>query len=239
MTVKATASQTNGTQNLHGMQLWIRVLAAPILMAGLIFVSAGRLDYWQGWVFISLNMAVLVVTALLLRKSPELVNERLKPGAGTKGWDKWYFALSVPLFIAFLIVSSLDAGRFGWTGPLPPWVYVGSIVLYVVGQSIFLWAKLANPYFSSVVRIQTERGQTVCRTGPYHYLRHPGYAGSLLWILVGPLVMGSMWGLIPAVLSALLLVVRTRLEDETLKKELPGYSDFSDEVKFRLVPGVW
>jgi protein-S-isoprenylcysteine O-methyltransferase Ste14 len=116
---------------------------------------------------------------------------------------------------------------------------VGSIVLYVVGHSIFLWAKLANPYFSSVVRIQTERGQTVCRTGPYHYLRHPGYAGSLLWILVGPLVMGSMWGLIPAVLSALLLVVRTRLEDETLKKELPGYSDFSDEVRFRLVPGVW
>lgn len=143
------------------------------------------------------------------------------------------------MYFAFLIVACLDAGRFGWTGGLPWWLYALSIALFIVGQAIFLWAKVTNRYFSSVVRIQTDRGQTVCEDGPYRHVRHPGYAGSLIWTIVSPLMLGSVWALIPSVIAAALLVIRTRLEDDTLKKELPGYVEYASRVKYRLVPGVW
>lgn len=220
-------------------QTWLRGVISPILLIVLIFLLAGRLDYWQGWVYIGLTALVLGVTVYALRNQRELMEERLSPGHGMKTWDKWYFAFSGLMYFAFLIVACLDAGRFGWTGELSLWVYAISVALFIAGQAIFLWAKRANHFFSSVVRIQTERGHAVCEVGPYLYVRHPGYVGSLILTVVSPLVLGSVWALIPSLIAAALLVVRTRLEDDTLKEELPGYVEYTSRVKYRLLPGVW
>lgn len=205
----------------------------------LIFLPAGTLDYWQGWVYLFLNLGVVVATIFFLRRNPALIQERLKPGQGMKTFDKIYFAVSTPLYLGGVILAALDAGRFGWSPALPVWAYAVSIALFLVGQGIFLWAKVVNQYFSSVVRIQTERGHTVCRAGPYQYVRHPGYAASAAWTLAAPLILGSLWALIPAIISVVLLIWRTDKEDEVLQKELMGYSDYARAVKYRLVPRVW
>ena len=220
-------------------QVLLRTLAAPLMMAIPLFIPAGRLDYWQGWVYVGLNMLIVLATWLTLRNKPQLVEERLKPGAGMKTWDKWYFALSTPLYFVMLIVAGLDAGRFGWTGALPRSIYVLSFAMYLLGQGIFLWAKWVNSFFATVVRIQTDRGQTVCQEGPYRLVRHPGYVGGILFGLSAPLMLGSWWALIPAAIAALMLVVRTYLEDETLQDELAGYAEYTRLVRYRLLPGVW
>ena len=221
------------------MKIWVRGILGIAVMAGLIFISSGRLDYWQGWVYFGTNMAILALTTWLLRNDPELVAERLNPGKGTKIWDKGYFLLSTPLYFAAVILAGIDAGRRHGSSRLPAALYLLVLAVYFAGQGLFLWAKKVNPYFSSVARIQTERGQTVCREGPYRFCRHPGYLGGILFGLATPLVLGSYWALIPQALAAICLVVRTVLEDNMLKKELLWYADYQKAVPFRLVPGVW
>jgi protein-S-isoprenylcysteine O-methyltransferase Ste14 len=217
----------------------LRTVAGLAAVALFLFIPAGRLDYWQAWLYLGLSLAVLLVTRWVLRGNPGLIEERMKPGAGMKTWDKWYFALSTPLYLVMLVIAGLDVGRSGWTGPLPAWLYLIAITVFLLGQGIFLWAKRVNNFFAAVVRIQTERGQTVCQEGPYRYLRHPGYLGGLLFGLSSPLVLGSLLAMIPAALAAVLLVIRTVLEDRTLQAELPGYIAYTREVKYRLLPGVW
>jgi protein-S-isoprenylcysteine O-methyltransferase Ste14 len=230
---------TTATARRPGRQIWLRGLLAPLILVPLIFIPAGTLSYWQGWVYLALNLGVVFVTIYALRSNPELIQERLKPGKGMKRFDKVYFGLTTPLYLFGVILAALDAGRFNWSPPLPWWVYAVGIALFVAGQGIFLWAKVVNRFFSSVVRIQTERGHAVCRGGPYRYVRHPGYSGSLVWTLAAPLILGSVWALLPAVLSDALLIWRTAKEDETLRRELIGYSDYAGRVKYRLVPGIW
>jgi protein-S-isoprenylcysteine O-methyltransferase Ste14 len=219
-------------------QMVLRALLAPILMIGLLFFVAGRWDYWQGWVYTITNMIILILMATLLTKSSELVEERLNPKEGVKSWDKFYFALTTPLYMIALLLGGLDA-RFGWTTNMLLPVYWASVTVYLMGQAIFLWARYTNNYFSSVVRIQTDRGQTVCKEGPYHYVRHPGYVGGFLFTITVGLMLGSWWASIPQVIAALMLVWRTAREDKTLRAELPGYAEFTKETKYRLLPGVW
>ena len=221
------------------LPLWVRSAAGLAVMAGLVFLSAGRLDYWQGWVFSAVNLAVLWLSGWLLRNDHGLVAERLRPGRGMKRWDKGYFLLSTPLYFAAVIVAGVDAGRSHWSPSPKPALYLLSLLVFLAGQGLFLWAKKINPFFSSVARIQADRGQTVCRVGPYRFVRHPGYLGGLLYGLATPLVLGSYWGLVPAVPAALMLVVRTGLEDRMLKRDLSWYAEYAETVPFRLVPGLW
>jgi protein-S-isoprenylcysteine O-methyltransferase Ste14 len=220
-------------------QVWARALLAPTFIIALLFISAGSLDYWQGWVYVALTCLALLVTLWAMHDNPELIAERLQPGQGMKAWDKWYFALSTPLYIATLVAAGLDVGRFHWSGPIPLWGYLLAIVAYVLGQAVFLWAKRVNRFFSSVVRIQTDRGQQVCWDGPYRFIRHPGYVGGLLYGIATPLILGSTWALVPAGVAALLLVGRTVLEDRTLQRELLGYAAYTLVVRYRLLPAVW
>jgi protein-S-isoprenylcysteine O-methyltransferase Ste14 len=122
---------------------------------------------------------------------------------------------------------------------MPLSVYWGSVIIYLIGQTIFLWARYTNNYFSSVVRIQTDRGHTVCKEGPYRFVRHPGYVGGFLFTITIGLMLGSWWASIPQVFAALMLVWRTAREDKTLQVELPGYAQYATETRFRLVPGIW
>ena len=219
-------------------QMVLRALLAPILMIGLLFLVAGRWDYWQAWVYTITNMIVLVLMGTLLTRNSELVEERLNPKEGMKGWDKFYFAVTTPMYIVALVLGGLDA-RFGWTTNMPLTVYWASVIVYLIGQGIFLWARYTNNYFSSVVRIQTDRGHSVCKDGPYRFVRHPGYVGGFLFTITIGLMLGSWWACIPQIVAAVMLLWRTAREDNTLQRELPGYAQYATETRFRLVPGVW
>jgi protein-S-isoprenylcysteine O-methyltransferase Ste14 len=216
----------------------LRALLAPVLMVGLLFLVAGTWQYWQAWVYLTINMILLLLMSTVLSPNAELVEERLNPKQGMKGWDKFYFAVTTPLYILALVLAGLDK-RFGWTTNLPLTVYWISVAVYVLGQAIFQWARYTNQYFSSVVRIQTDRGQTVCKDGPYKYVRHPGYLGGFLFTITIGLVLGSWVATIPQILAALMLVWRTAREDRTLQAELPGYVEFTHETKYRLLTGIW
>ncbi len=220
------------------VQLGLRTLLAPLVMIVLLFGLAGRWDYWQGWVYVALNAVIVVVMATRLTPDPDLIEERLNPKQGVKSWDKVYFAISTPLFFVGMGLAGLDA-RFGWTKDMPLVVYWGGVALYIIGQAIMQWARYTNRFFSSMVRIQTDRGQTVCKSGPYHFVRHPGYTGGFLFEAVTGIVLGSWWACVPQLLAALTLIWRTGLEDKTLQAELPGYAEYARETRYRLVPGVW
>ena len=227
---------TVGKEELEG-KLILKSIFFFALIIAITFIGAGRIDYWQGWIYNGLNTIFLLLSYFLLPR--ELIEERLKPKEGMKKWDKIYYIVSTPVYFAILIISILDGGRFDWEPRIPIVVVIVGVVVYTIGQIIILWTKKVNKFFSTVVRIQKDRGQTVCKDGPYRFIRHPGYIGGLLHIIVTPFVLSSSWGLIPVVIAVVLLFIRTYLEDKTLQRELKGYADYTNEVRYRLLPGIW
>lgn len=227
---------TVGKEELEGRLIFKSIFFFALIIA-VTFIGAGRIDYWQGWIYNGLNIIFLLLSYFLLPR--ELIEERLKPKEGMKKWDKIYYIVSIPVYFAILIISILDGGRFDWEPRIPILVVIIGVVVYTIGQIIILWAKKVNKFFSTVVRIQKDRGQTVCKDGPYRFVRHPGYLGGLLYIIVTPIVLSSFWGLIPAVIAVVLLFIRTYLEDKTLQRELEGYTDYTNEARYRLLPGIW
>ena len=219
--------------------LWFRAILGFAVLVILLLLAGGRITYWQAWLYILINVLFLGLTNWLLRDNPALLLERVFPGQGVKRWDKVYWAVSTPLYFLTLVAAAADAGRSLWSRRLPPFVYGTAIVVYCLGQSLALWAKRVNNFFSSVVRIQQDRGQTVCCGGPYRYVRHPGYLGGLAFGMSAPLILGSLVALVPAALAALALIGRTALEDNTLLNELDGYRTYANVVKFRLLPHIW
>ena len=227
---------TVGKEELEGKLIFKSIFFFALIIA-ITFIGAGRIDYWQGWIYNGLNIIFLLLSYFLLPR--ELIEERLKPKEGMKKWDKICSIVSAPVSFAILIISILDGGRFDWEPRIPILVVIIGVVVYTIGQIIVLWAKKVNKFFSIVVRIQKDRGQTVCKDGPYRFVRHPGYLGGLLYIIVTPIVLSSFWGLIPAAIAVVLLFIRTYLEDKTLQRELEGYTDYTNEVRYRLLPGIW
>jgi len=217
----------------------IKVFFALLLIIAGILLLAGRITYWQGWVYGAVTVLVVSIQSILFADRTDLVKERLKPGPGTKWWDKVFWALYVPTFLAVVVIASLDAGRFQWTTQLPVFVYIISYIVHISSHFMNLWAMWTNRFFSSAVRIQTDRDQEVVQNGPYRFVRHPGYVGGILMAISSSLVLGSLWGLIPAGVVMILLIIRTYLEDITLQKELPGYADYTKKVRYRLLPGTW
>ncbi len=222
-----------------GLGLILKSVSFMVFFVVLTVILAGKLDYWQGWVFNGLNIFFLLITWIVLRNRKDLIKERLKPGAGMKKWDKAYYFVSTPLFFVMFVLSVLDAARFSWSSRVPSVVAVLAILTFSLGQGSVLWAKKANRFFSSVVRIQKDRDHTVCTEGPYRFVRHPGYSGGLLYTVATPLLLGSFWGLIPVVPIMILVIGRTCLEDKTLLAELAGYTDYARKVRYRLIPRIW
>jgi len=205
----------------------------------IIFISAGRIDYWQGLIYVLIGLIMTVVNYTVLRIDSELLEERAKPGEGTKSWDKAILGLSLLVTISMYITAGLDSGRYHWS-PQYHWsFYILGIILTALGQLLFLIAQKQNRFFSSTVRIQTERGHTVCETGLYKMVRHPAYLGSIIQSLGFPLLFGSRWSIIPVALSIILLVTRTYLEDKTLKNELQGYLNYSQKTRYKIIPFIW
>lgn len=221
---------------------WILQSTLGLIGYGLIlFLSAGTLKWLWGWALMIVLVAFMAAHPLLLVPiDPELLAERGEGARaeGVKGWDKWITSLAGGLMITIWIVAGLDV-RFQWTGPIPLAYHLGGLLVVIEGYALFMWAMTANTFFSEGVRIQEERGHTVATGGPYHFVRHPGYLGVILGHLATPFLLGSPWALIPGVLLAALMVVRTALEDKTLMAELPGYQEYGRQTRYRLLPGVW
>ena len=206
----------------------------------LLFAAAGTLAWFWGWAYMALAVLSMLVNAwVLLRYNPQVVAERAATKAGGKAWDK----LLVVLFATFsvpglMLVAGLDH-RFGWTSPYALFIHGVGLILFILSGALFLWAMVVNTYFSTDVRIQVDRGHAVISNGPYRFVRHPGYVGLIGGLLAQPLLLGSLWALVPGFLAMVILLVRTALEDKALQAELEGYRHYAQQTPYRLFPGIW
>jgi protein-S-isoprenylcysteine O-methyltransferase Ste14 len=217
----------------------IKHFAGTLVFFSMLFVSACKIDYWQGWVYVIIGLTMGVLNYTALRIDADLLEERSKPGEGTKQWDKMILGLSFLTTISMYIVAGLDSGRYHWSPDFHWSVYLVGAILTATGQLLFLIAQKQNKFFSSTVRIQTDREHTVCETGLYKVVRHPAYMGSIIQSIGFPLLLGSLWSILPISFSIILFVTRTNLEDKTLKNELKGYTDYCKKTRYRLIPYIW
>ena len=205
-----------------------------------LMLSAGRWDWGAGWLYVFIFLAFDAATALVvIPRSPGLLIERSQRSPNVKDWDKVIMPLAAGLLplVGWILAGLND--RWDWGPFVSSGFQLAGFLLTLMGHAIIVWAMGANAYFSPMVRIQEERGHQVADGGPYRIIRHPGYLGAILFSLGIPLLMESWWALIPGFLSVILYFLRTLLEDRTLHEELPGYPDYSGQVKFKLIPGVW
>jgi protein-S-isoprenylcysteine O-methyltransferase Ste14 len=215
----------------------LAVLAMVLVFAALLFVPAGRLDWTPGWIYVGLLLVyVLASWACLQRWNPELIERRMQFGEGTKTWDKVWGVAFAPVMSSVYVVAGLEA-REPHTVSGAAWGL--GLAIFVGGAVLLTRSMVENPFFEKTVRIQTDRGHRVIDTGPYAFVRHPGYVGFAGWILSAPLLLGSWWAWAPALLALAGVVLRTALEDRTLRAELAGYREYAARVRFRLVPGIW
>ena len=217
-----------------------RQILLMFLVMGLeLFLGVGRLNWTWAWVFLGIGLLSVSINAVfMLRSSPETVAEHGRPKE-VKDWDKVVGGLwLMGQYFLVPLVAALDV-RFGWTGGLSTAWHVLGAVVYAMGLGLLGWAMISNAFFSTAVRIQSDRGQQVCRSGPYHYVRHPGYVGVFIQALSVPILLGSSWTLLLAIPFSVLMIIRTALEDRMLQNELEGYADYVHEVRYRLLPGVW
>jgi protein-S-isoprenylcysteine O-methyltransferase Ste14 len=241
MSANTSAKRSNEKSDLtrEVLKRMVQVVTTMLLLVAILFISAGRLDWVWAWVYFGAYMVGLAInTLVILPKNPEMVAERGRIKKDAKSWDKVMgIFIGIPT-LGMLIVAGLDA-RFGWSPQLAWAIHLVGLGFAALGHGLFSWALASNKFFSRVVRIQMNRSHTVATGGPYQYVRHPGYVGMILTLSGTPLLLGSLWALIPAGLVACLYVVRTALEDRTLLEELEGYKDYAQQVRYRLLPGMW
>jgi protein-S-isoprenylcysteine O-methyltransferase Ste14 len=221
-----------------GIRRIVQVLVSILLIGVLLFLSAGRLDWLWGWLFLAGWLLLMLPSAVVMSRFPDLINERGRRAENIKGWDKVLMGIYSLLLFATPVVAGLDAVRFGWSA-MPLALHVIGVVLSIPAMIMPLWAMSANAYLSTMVRIQDDRGQQVVTTGPYRYVRHPMYVGTVFFGLCIPLFLGSWWAFIPCGLIVVIFIIRTALEDRTLREELPGYAEYAQRVRYRLLPGIW
>jgi protein-S-isoprenylcysteine O-methyltransferase Ste14 len=225
-----------------GPRLWFGEILLYLIIPLVLFVCAGDFGWWQAWVYgVQLFIAGVGGRVLAERRHPGILAERvnMEKAQDAKSWDKILAPLmAISLTFPILIAAGLDH-RYGWTPLFPAWVNILGLVLIALGYTFATWALVENRFFSTTVRIQTDRGHSVCDSGPYRIVRHPGYAGNLLAIPGIIMALNSLWTLIPAVVALVIGVTRTALEDKTLHEELPGYLDYARRVRYRLFPSIY
>lgn len=228
------------TPNTAFIRMVVSILVGTLLTAALIFISAGKFDWPLAWLFVLAWSLFKLVFAILLRlRNPELMVERATRHENTQPYDRWIIPVYFVLAFGTIGIAGLDGGRLRWSGEIPTILVIIAYIIYLLGNFLAAWAVDANAFFSAESRLQTDRQQTVTRTGPYRFVRHPGYlAAIILWPFTGPML-GSWWAILPGVLAALAMFIRTIYEDRMLQAELPGYQEYSQQVRYRLFPGIW
>jgi len=205
-----------------------------------LFWSAGSVSWVRGWIYTAiLLMAMGVIALVVWRYNRVLFAARAKiRRKDTKRFDIVFFAIYMPLALAQPVVAGFDAVRFRWSSMSFGMVYAG-IALFAIACAAIAWVMAVNRFAEQSVRIQTDRGHTVITTGPYRFVRHPMYIGLSLWFIASALILGSLWALAIGCAITLLVIWRTAMEDRVLRRELPGYEEFTAQTRYRLVPGLW
>lgn len=227
--------------NINIRKLSAEILGMFIAIALALFLSAGTFSWIAGWIFLILFFGFIVIISVwLLRHDPDLLQERMT-GLGRpnqKRWDRVLMSLVLIVFIVRLFLMPLDAVRLQWSN-MPVWIQVVGAIVLIISFYLFYLVIRENPYLSPAILVQKEREQTVIKTGPYRYVRHPYYFASILFFLGTTLLLGSLYGLIPALILTILIVIRALMEERTLRKELKGYDVYMVEVKYRFIPHLW
>jgi protein-S-isoprenylcysteine O-methyltransferase Ste14 len=221
---------------------WIRLVVLYLLIPLILLVCGGDLGWWQAWLYSMMILAAGIGGRMWAeQRHPGLFTERqnIESIQNAKSWDKVLAPLmAVSVGFPMVIVAGLDH-RYYWSSEFPLWLIVIGFIVVSFGYAFATWALAENRFFSSVVRIQTDRGHVVCDSGPYRFVRHPGYAGNILAMFGIVLALSSVWTLIPAAVALIITVIRTVLEDQTLQEELPGYRDYARRVRYRFIPEIY
>jgi protein-S-isoprenylcysteine O-methyltransferase Ste14 len=210
--------------------------AAFLILAGVaLFASAGTIAILTFWIYLAIFAAI--VAAAFLWLDPGLLRERMRPGGKRPPLALRLFTL---VMLLHWIVAGLDRGRLHWSDGVPDWLQAAALIVFAGGSALCFWAMAVNRFFSSVIRIQHDRGQYVVTVGPYAFVRHPGYTAGILILLASGVALGSwLAAALIATCSLPFLLYRTITEDRLLQAELPGYRDYAAQVRWRLVPGLW
>jgi protein-S-isoprenylcysteine O-methyltransferase Ste14 len=231
----------NNPKKLISPRVILQLLVFIVLIPFLPLLISWRWAWWEAWVYGLLSVLSFVVSRLLVaRRHPDLIAERARDmqHENAQSWDKKLAPLMGLGGILVLLIAGLDA-LLDWSPSFSLPVRIVALVIILSGYALTSSALIENRFFSGMVRLQTDRGQQVVSSGPYHWIRHPGYAGALLVYLVTPLFLDSAWAYLPTIFTIGLYIIRTALEDRFLQDELAGYRDYAQQVRYRLLPGVW
>ncbi|MGD8418463.1 MAG: isoprenylcysteine carboxylmethyltransferase family protein [Pseudomonadales bacterium] len=233
---------SEGSPQTASRRQWIRLVVAYVLIPLILLICGGDVGWWQAWFYSLLILAAGIGGRMWAeQRHPGLLAERqdIRNIQNAKAWDKVLAPLmAVSVGYPMVLVAGLDH-RYSWSSEFPLWLIVIGFILIALGYAFATWALAENRFFSSVVRIQADRGHVVCDSGPYRFVRHPGYAGNILALWGIVLGLGSLWTLIPAAVASTIAVIRTVLEDQTLQDELPGYREYARRVRYRLIPWIY
>ena len=219
------------------VQAILVVVAAPFIP----MIISGAWGWPEAWLYAITSILAFAISRIFVRRRhPDLIAERARfmEAKDTKSWDKILAPLLGIGSILILVAAGLDK-YYGGSPAFSPGTKIVAFVMIFLGYAFSSWALVENRFFSGTVRIQSERGHHVVSTGPYRFVRHPGYAGGLLGYLFIPVLLDSVLAFVPAILLGIVMVVRTALEDTTLQAELPGYKEFAAKTRYRLLPGLW
>jgi len=218
------------------LKRFMQVVLQVVLFAILLFVSSGQIAWLWAWIYLCTYVLIIIINAFIL--PADLIEERGRSKENVKKWDKVIMTLNIFPALGILVVAGLDY-RFNWSPAIADWIHVCGLILLIMGQAVFSWSMISNHFFSTAVRLQFDRSHKVATRGPYKYVRHPGYVGFIVLNLVTPIILGSLWALIPSAILTILFLIRTALEDRTLRNELEGYKEYAQNIPYRLIPGVW
>lgn len=231
-----------GQQSMkNSIRIVIMLLLVLVIIPLLPILISGRWGWWQAWLLAAIFILAFIISrALAARKTPDIIKERANYNQhdNTQPWDKWLSPLVAFGSVFILLVAGLDA-LFHWSAGFSLPLELAGLALLLLGYVLGTYAFVENAYFSGTVRIQEERGHRVVSGGPYSWVRHPGYLGSLISSLGIPLLLDSAWAFIPVVIFGAVFFIRTSLEDRFLQKNLLGYKEYAQKVHYRLIPGVW
>jgi protein-S-isoprenylcysteine O-methyltransferase Ste14 len=216
----------------------VQVLLIIAIDAVILFIAAGTFNWAAAWIYVGMRVLAMAIAAIfIIRENPEIINERGRMPQNTKDFDKVFAVIYAPLILFLPLVAGLDF-RFNWSA-MPLWLSAVGFVGYIPAVILPYWAMLVNNYLTTTFRIQEERGHQVVSGGPYRYVRHPMYVGLILGVASMPLLLGSWWALLPGILIIAAAFWRTSREDSVLQAELPGYAEYAQRTRHRLLPGVW
>jgi protein-S-isoprenylcysteine O-methyltransferase Ste14 len=238
----STKAVNGATESKLLLQQWIRLFVVYLSIPLILFLCSGDIGWLQAWLYsVMILFAGIGGRIWAEKRHPGLTAERqsIEIIQNAKAWDKVLAPLmAVSIGYPMVLVAGLDH-RFNWSPEFPPWIIIIGFVLISIGYAFAVWALVENRFFYSVVCVASDRGHTVCDSGPYGIVRHPGYAGNVLGLFGIVLALGSIWALVPAMVASIIAIIRTALEDQTLQAELPGYAGYANRVRYRLIPALY